>query len=45
MPVLTEIRGEPIRRFVWWKLRFENGQWVTWFSDCGRVNFKTWERI
>ena len=28
MPHLIETRGPIIRRFIWWKLRYEMGRWI-----------------
>jgi len=28
MPYMTETRGDVIRRFIWWKLRWETGRWI-----------------
>ncbi len=44
MAHLYETKGPIIRRFVWWKLRFETGYWVSFTASDGRHYGTMWER-
>ena len=44
MPYLYETAGPIIRRFVWWKLQFETGRWLSFTASDGRSYGTIWER-
>ncbi len=44
MPYLYETEGPIIRRFVWWKLKFETGRWLSFTGSDGRSYGTIWER-
>ena len=46
MPFMYETRGPIIRRFIWWKLRYETGQWVALAAagKSGAFACAFWER-
>jgi len=45
MPWLIEHRGRIVRRFIWWKLRYETGYWAALTATGGLSLGSIWTRV